>query len=115
MTNREFGRAYIEDARVILAEADASLEQGHFHRIVRKCQESVEMALKGLLRVRGSSIRKLIGWAACCWSRPWRRWCGRSGARKGNEPVDDQRRSLKCSGEISAASRICFKVPGLMV
>lgn len=58
MTNREFGRAYIEDARVILAEAEASLEQGHFHRTVRKCQESVEMALKGLLRVAGIEYPK---------------------------------------------------------
>lgn len=58
MTNREFGRAYIEDARVILAEAAASLEQGHFHRTVRKCQESVEMALKGLLRVAGIEYPK---------------------------------------------------------
>ena len=58
MTNREFGRAYIEDARVILAEAEASLEQGHFHRTIRKCQESVEMALKGLLRVAGIEYPK---------------------------------------------------------
>lgn len=58
MTNREFGRAYIEDALVILTEAEASLEQGHFHRTVRKCQESVEMALKGLLRVAGIEYPK---------------------------------------------------------
>lgn len=58
MTNRELGRAYIDDARVILAEAEASLEQGHFHRTVRKCQESVEMARKGLLRVAGIEYPK---------------------------------------------------------
>lgn len=58
MTNREFGRAYIEDARVILAETEASLEHGHFHRTVRKCQESAEMALKGLLRVAGIEYPK---------------------------------------------------------
>jgi HEPN domain-containing protein len=58
MTNREFGRAYIKDARLILAEAEASLEQGHFHRTVRKCQESVEMALKGLLRMAGIEYPK---------------------------------------------------------
>lgn len=58
MTNREFGRAYIKDARVILTEAEASLEQRHFHRTVRKCQESVEMALKGLLRVAGIEYPK---------------------------------------------------------
>ncbi len=58
MTNREFGCAYIEDARVILVEAKASLEQEHFHRAVRKCQESVEMALKGLPRVAGIEYPK---------------------------------------------------------
>lgn len=58
MTNRVVGRAYIEDARVILAEAEASLEQGHFHRTVRKCQESAEMALKGLLRMAGIEYPK---------------------------------------------------------
>lgn len=58
MTNRDFGCAYIEDARVILVEAKASLEQEHFHRAVRKCQESVEMALKGLPRVAGIEYPK---------------------------------------------------------
>ncbi len=53
MTNHSIGRAYIEDARLILHEAEASLKEGHHHRTVRKCQESVEMALKGLLRVAG--------------------------------------------------------------
>lgn len=40
MTNREFGRASIEDARVIFVEAKASLEQGHFHQAVRKCGDA---------------------------------------------------------------------------
>lgn len=58
MTNREIGRAYIDDARIILNEAEASLSQGHYHRAVRKCQESVEMALKGLLRLAGIEYPK---------------------------------------------------------
>lgn len=58
MTNRQIGRAYIEDARVILTEAELSLSQGHYHRTVRKCQESVEMALKGLLRLAGIEYPK---------------------------------------------------------
>lgn len=58
MTNRDLGRAYIEDAKIILAEAEASLSQGHYHRAVRKCQESVEMALKGLLRAAGIEYPK---------------------------------------------------------
>lgn len=35
MTNRELGPACIDDACVILVEAEASLEQGHFHRFTR--------------------------------------------------------------------------------
>lgn len=58
MTNREIGRAYIEDARIILNEAEVSLSQGHYHRTVRKCQESAEMALKGLLRLAGIEYPK---------------------------------------------------------
>ncbi len=58
MTNDSMGRAYIEDARLILSEAEASFKQGHYHRTVRKCQESVEMALKGLLRAAGVEYPK---------------------------------------------------------
>ena len=53
MNSFEVGQAYIGDARIILAEAEESLAKGHFHRVVRKCQESVELALKGLLRIYG--------------------------------------------------------------
>ncbi len=52
------GRAYVDDARIILAEAEESLGKGHFHRAVRKCQESVELALKGLLRMYGVEYPK---------------------------------------------------------
>lgn len=58
MTNRELGRAYIEDARIILAEAEDSIKQGHYHRVVRKCQESVEMALKGASASGGGRVSK---------------------------------------------------------
>lgn len=53
MNSFEEGRAYVDDASIILAEAEESLGKGHFHRAVRKCQESVELALKGLLRMYG--------------------------------------------------------------
>ena len=53
MKSFEEGQAYIADARIILSEAEESLGKGHFHRTVRKCQESVELALKGLLRTYG--------------------------------------------------------------
>ena len=58
MTNHSIGRAYIEDARLILHEAELSSHEGHHHRTVPKCQESVEMALKGLLRVAGIEYPK---------------------------------------------------------
>lgn len=58
MTNHAIGRAYIEDARLILGEAEASFRQGHYHRTVRKCQEAVEVALKGLLRIAGIEYPK---------------------------------------------------------
>jgi HEPN domain-containing protein len=58
MNSFEEGRAYIDDAWIILAEAEESVEKGHFHRAVRKCQESVELALKGLLRMYGVEYPK---------------------------------------------------------
>lgn len=53
MNSLQEGEAYIADARIILTEAEDSFARGHFHRAVRKCQESVELALKGLLRLYG--------------------------------------------------------------
>jgi len=51
MTNREFGRAYIEDARVILAEADAFLAW-----IIHECRlEAAETeARRGFSQVRAT-------------------------------------------------------------
>ena len=58
MRNIDIARAYIEDAVIILRESEASFKEGHYHRTIRKCQEGVELALKGLLRLKGIEYPK---------------------------------------------------------
>jgi HEPN domain-containing protein len=58
MTNVNAAAAQIRDAQIILEEAKDSFEKGRFHRTVRKCQESVELALKGLLKLKGVEYPK---------------------------------------------------------
>ncbi len=58
MRSDRIGLAYIKDARIIADEAKESFDRGHYHRTVRKCQESVELALKGLLRLVGMEYPK---------------------------------------------------------
>lgn len=54
MTNLEMTRAYLKQARSILREARSYLDMGDYHLAVRRCQEVVELTLKGLLR--GASV-----------------------------------------------------------
>jgi len=58
MKNNSAGRSYVEDAKIILEEAEESFNKGYNHRAIRKCQESVELALKGILRVVGIEYPK---------------------------------------------------------
>jgi len=58
MKNDIAGRSYVEDAKIILEEAEESFKKGYNHRTIRKCQESVELALKGILRVVGIEYPK---------------------------------------------------------
>lgn len=58
MKNTDIAKAYIKDAMIILEESEESLKKGHYHRTIRKCQESVELALKGLLRLKGIEFPK---------------------------------------------------------
>lgn len=58
MRNIDIARSYVNDAGVILEEAEDSLKKGHHHRTIRKCQEGVELALKGLLRLKGIEYPK---------------------------------------------------------
>lgn len=53
MRNDRAARAYLSDAEIIMGEAKESLRAGHSHRVVRKCQEAAELAIKGLFRLWG--------------------------------------------------------------
>ena len=44
MRSDHIGYAYIKDAKTIFEEARESLNKGHYHRTVRKCQEALGMA-----------------------------------------------------------------------
>jgi HEPN domain-containing protein len=50
MKNIVIAKAYVKDAGIILEEAEESLKKQHYHKTARKCQESVELALKGLFK-----------------------------------------------------------------
>ncbi|MGQ3684154.1 MAG: HEPN domain-containing protein [Candidatus Loosdrechtia sp.] len=58
MRSDRIGYAYIKDAKTIAEEARESLNKRHYHRTVRKCQEAVELGLKGLLRFVGIEYPK---------------------------------------------------------
>lgn len=58
MNNITSGKSYFEDAKIIFNEAKESFKKGHYHRTVRKCQESVELGLKGFLRIVGVEYPK---------------------------------------------------------
>lgn len=58
MKNDIAGKSYIEDAKIILEEAEESFNKGYNHRTIRKCQESIELALKGVLRIVGIEYPK---------------------------------------------------------
>ena len=56
MTNGEIARSHLRQARLILAEAARYQRDGVWHLAVRRSQESVELALKGLLRAVGLEV-----------------------------------------------------------
>ncbi|MBS3968006.1 MAG: HEPN domain-containing protein [Truepera sp.] len=58
MTNKDRARAFIKDAAIILDEASLSLQHAHYHRVMRKCQEAVELAVKGLFKSFGIEYPK---------------------------------------------------------
>ncbi|HEB31078.1 MAG TPA: HEPN domain-containing protein [Spirochaetes bacterium] len=58
MNNISNGKSYIEGAKIIFSEAIESLKRGHYHRTIRKCQEAVELGVKGLLRIVGVEYPK---------------------------------------------------------
>ncbi len=58
MRNDRLVKAALADAEIILEEARESLARGHHHRVVRKCQEATELAVKGLFRYLGLEYPK---------------------------------------------------------
>ena len=58
MRNDKAGKAMIEDAMIIAEEARISFEPGHYHRVIRKCQEAAELAVKGLFKYVGIEYPK---------------------------------------------------------
>ena len=56
MTSGEIARSHLRQARLTLAEAERYHRDGVWHLAVRRSQESVELALKGLLRAAGLEV-----------------------------------------------------------
>jgi HEPN domain-containing protein len=50
------GRSHLRQARRILGEAERHHEDAVHHLVVRRCQEAVELALKGALRFAGIEV-----------------------------------------------------------
>ena len=58
MRNDKTAKSHLADAEIILEEACYSLKKGHYHRVIRKCQESTELAVKGVFRYLGLEYPK---------------------------------------------------------
>lgn len=56
MTSADMGRSHLAQARRILAEAGHYHTDGQWHLVVRRSQETVELALKGVLRYAGLEV-----------------------------------------------------------
>ncbi len=59
MTNWEVGRKFIQEAeRILKRDAVGAYEEGSWNLSIRRSQEAVELALKGLLRMLGIDYPK---------------------------------------------------------
>jgi hypothetical protein len=58
MKNDKSAKSHLADAEIILEEACYSLQKGHYHRVIRKCQESTELAVKGIFKYLGLEYPK---------------------------------------------------------
>jgi HEPN domain-containing protein len=58
MNNKKSAEAFLSDAKIILEESRFSFEKGHWHRVIRKCQEATELGIKGLFRYLGIEYPK---------------------------------------------------------
>jgi len=59
MTNDSLAQSHLRRARRILAEAEELCRTRDWDLAVRRCQEAVELALKGALRSVGAEVPKL--------------------------------------------------------
>lgn len=59
MTNIDLAKAWLKQASVILDEAVALFGKQVWHLVVRRCQESTELALKAILAHIGVEVPKL--------------------------------------------------------
>ena len=59
MTTQEMARSFLRRAAAILREAERLLGDKAWNLVVRRCQEAVELALKGALREAGVEVPKV--------------------------------------------------------
>ena len=59
MTNREAAQYSLQRAKIILTEAEHLRDQEIWNLVVRRCQESVELALKGALLWAGINVPRI--------------------------------------------------------
>jgi HEPN domain-containing protein len=59
VTNRSTARAYVDQAALVLDEAHSLHRRGAWNLVVRRCQEAVELALKGALRAVGVEVPRV--------------------------------------------------------
>jgi HEPN domain-containing protein len=58
MTSQEMARSFLRRAQAILREAERLRHDEAWNLVVRRCQEAVELALKGALRAAGLEVPK---------------------------------------------------------
>jgi len=59
MTADEMARSFLGRAKTVLREAERLYEDEAWNLVVRRCQEAVELALKGLLRTVGAEVPRV--------------------------------------------------------
>jgi hypothetical protein len=59
MTSDEMARAHLRRAATVLREAERLYEDEAWNLVVRRSQEAVELALKGVLRSVGAEVPKV--------------------------------------------------------
>ncbi len=59
MTREEMARSHLRRAERVLREAERLHSDGAWNLVVRRCQETVELALKGVLRGAGLEVPKV--------------------------------------------------------